>query len=315
MLRYILHDLEIFADDGTPLESARKDLLWILEGLVQRNQGYLAAHPDTPKLYQSGVRYSVPGQFDDGASPQVRIIREALDKYGISDPQVDAAVEEIRQMIGGEVFRDIPRLYARGHGDCDNIASARIAELRQVGIKAAPRLTWRRRADGGMTYHNLVLWPDGTEEDPSLILGMGGEAKAAERAEELRKNAERRQNFRAAARREAISRGFLKGVESVLGEFARGGDADERFRNRDLAHRGEQVRGGGGGGHHHHHHGGGGGWGWGPGWPYGYGIDWGPSGGDGGVIIIDDYAMDEGHFEIYDPAFKQLGIEPYTKSH
>jgi len=31
----------------------------------------------------------------------------------------------------------------------------------------------------------------------------------------------------------------------------------------------------------------------------------------GGVIIIDDYAIDEGHFEIYDPVFKQLGIEPY----
>jgi len=31
----------------------------------------------------------------------------------------------------------------------------------------------------------------------------------------------------------------------------------------------------------------------------------------GGVIIVDDYAIDKGHFDIYDPVFKHLRIEPY----
>ena len=30
----------------------------------------------------------------------------------------------------------------------------------------------------------------------------------------------------------------------------------------------------------------------------------------GGVLIIDDYAIDDGHFEVYDPVLRDLGIEP-----
>ena len=39
------------------------------------------------------------------------------------------------------------------------------------------------------------LWPDGSSEDPSLLLGMGGAAKAKERHEEERKLAERMVDF------------------------------------------------------------------------------------------------------------------------
>ncbi len=86
--------------------------------------------------------------------------------------------------------------------NCDNVASWRVAELRQAGIQARPWMTKRTRPDGGTTYHALVQWPPfgagnlgneskWTSEDPSLLLGMGGASRTAERAEEIRKNKER----------------------------------------------------------------------------------------------------------------------------
>jgi hypothetical protein len=65
-------------------------------------------------------------------------------------------------------------------------------------------MTKRARFGGGTTYHALVSWPPDrrggyrTSEDPSLLLGMGGADRAADRAEEIRKNAERCNMARAA---------------------------------------------------------------------------------------------------------------------
>lgn len=95
--------------------------------------------------------------------------------------------------------------------NCDNVASWRAAELRELGIRAQPYITWRRRPDGGMTYHVIVRWPDGTAEDPSLLLGMGGAAKEQDRREEERKLAERMVDFI-----EGIK--AKKYVETVFGE-------------------------------------------------------------------------------------------------
>jgi hypothetical protein len=50
-----------------------------------------------------------------------------------------------------------------------------------------------------MIYHAIVQWPDGSSEDPSLILGMGGASRADDRREEIRKNAERWGNYMTAA--------------------------------------------------------------------------------------------------------------------
>lgn len=75
--------------------------------------------------------------------------------------------------------------------NCDNVAAWRVAELRELGIEAKPYITWRRRKDGGMTYHVIVLWPDGSSEDPSLLLGMGGEGRTPDREQEEAKLAER----------------------------------------------------------------------------------------------------------------------------
>ena len=105
--------------------------------------------------------------------------------------------------------------------NCDNLAAWRVAELRQGRIPARPYMTKRRRFDGGVTYHALVIWPSlaelcrlglipaallrgrddvdyETSEDPSLLLGMGGARRIRDRAEEIRKNRERCDLLRAA---------------------------------------------------------------------------------------------------------------------
>jgi hypothetical protein len=191
-LRYVLFDTSLF-ERGSDERQARTNLTWLLESLTQLDQAYLKDHPDTPRLYNSGVVYSAPQQFN-GDCDEVRILKSALGVKAIV-PEVAAALDSVQQVMGGERFRDIGRIIERGSTDCDGIAAFRAAELRQAGIQASPYITWRQRPDGGWTYHVLVRWPgQGDEddkrliEDPSLLLGMGGEARAADRQVEIEKN-------------------------------------------------------------------------------------------------------------------------------
>lgn len=201
-LRYVLFDLTLFSR-GDDKQESRNDLLWLLEALTKRDQQYLNDHPGTPLLYQSGVTYERPLQFQ-GECPEVALLRRALRGMD-SDPQVSAALETVQAVLGGERFRDIGRIIENGSGDCDNVSAWRAAELRQQGIKASPYITWRKRADGGYTYHVVVRWPDNTIEDPSLLLGMGGPSRKADRDEEIRKNAERVEMAKKAARGKALT--------------------------------------------------------------------------------------------------------------
>lgn len=194
MLRYILVDTTMFsgADDT---EETRKDLCWWLEALTQRNQDYLKQRPTTPRLYKSGVTYAVPKQHD-GECEEVHVLRKALGGMA-RQKDVYRILEKMQAVFGGEHFCDIGRILEYGSIDCDGLACWRAAELRQEGIKARPYMTHRVTPFGQTIYHALVLWPPfgnvpyETSEDPSLLLGMGGPAKAAARAEEIRKNTER----------------------------------------------------------------------------------------------------------------------------
>ena len=197
MLRFVLFDLSLFAN-GTSQAEGRKDLGWLLEALTQRDQAYLKDHPNTPLLYKSGVVYERPAQFG-GECEEVVALKQALGSRA-KEPKLAEILDLIQQVLGGERFRDIGRIIEKGAADCDNVATWRAAELRQAGIKASPYITWKRRLDGGSTYHVLVRWPDNTLEDPSLLLGMGGESRAKDRQEEIRKNAERVQKALAAAK-------------------------------------------------------------------------------------------------------------------
>ena len=194
MLRHVLFDMAIFADEADR-ENSQKRVLWLLEALTCCNQLYLRNHPDTPLIYESGVKYVLPEQFAKAQLPELDTIKAFLLKKGAPDA-VMSAFDSITDMCGGgEHFREIPRIIENGGGDCDNLASWRAAELRELGINAKPYITWRKRPDGGTTYHVIVRWPDGSSEDPSLLLGMGGPARAFDKAKEEEKLGERLGEF------------------------------------------------------------------------------------------------------------------------
>jgi len=113
-----------------------------LETLCQINEWHHKQHK-LPILYRSGVRYEAepPGQ---------------------------------------EEWLDIITLLRKQKGDCEDIACARVAEIRHhLKIAAVPAIRWKNFQTGFnkivTLVHVLVLWPDGKIEDPSKVLGMGGE--------------------------------------------------------------------------------------------------------------------------------------------
>lgn len=194
MLRFVLFDLTCFdpADDRVQTE---KDLCWLMEALVQRNQDYLRQRPSTPRLYKSGVKWTPPQQLS-GDIDEVSILKKALGPAARRG-DVRRVLDKIQEALGGEHFCDIGRIMELGGIDCDGLACWRVAELRQAGIQARPFMTSRERPMGGRTYHALVIWPPfgpynyETSEDPSLLLGMYQPERAADRMLELQHNAER----------------------------------------------------------------------------------------------------------------------------
>lgn len=93
-------------------------------------------------------------------------------------PLYDSGVFYKQEPPGEEEWLDIPTLYKQGFGDCEDLACARVAELQFDGIPAVPCIRHKRfeTPKGPMTIiHVLTLWPDGSIEDPSKVLGMQGE--------------------------------------------------------------------------------------------------------------------------------------------
>ena len=133
MLNDVLFKVKLFERENEK-DNSRRRLLWLLEALCQVNKIWLEQHPETPQLYESGVVYEIEK---------------------------------------GEIFRDIPNIMADGHGDCDCLASWRVAELQDIGIAARPYIKWRKEGDRWI-YHAVVWLPGNQIEDPSLALGMGG---------------------------------------------------------------------------------------------------------------------------------------------
>ncbi len=195
---------------GITLPFATKDerthsehvLKWLLGTVCQLNYLYLTRHPETPLLYNSGVRYTPPDQssappVDAGKLRQIFSILQSMGQK----PEIGQMVG--RLVRGAEVFLDIPNLYQRKRGDCNELVPVRVAELWRAGIAASPLLVKPLpNSQGGLTYHVVVTYlEDGSYEDPSLILGMGGKSRTAERKEEIRKNRERLGNYISEAQR------------------------------------------------------------------------------------------------------------------
>jgi hypothetical protein len=85
-------------------------------------------------------------------------------------------------------WHDIPTLLREGFGDCKDLAAYRVAELKHyynIDVKPCIKrklIEYPMIDKNGSRYyqpvwliHVMVLWPDGRIEDPSKILGMGGE--------------------------------------------------------------------------------------------------------------------------------------------
>lgn len=72
---------------------------------------------------------------------------------------------------GQEVWQSIPALFARGEGDCVDLATARVAQLPKT-VRATARLQEEGpNQTGGTLYHVVVATKNGIE-DPSRKLGM-----------------------------------------------------------------------------------------------------------------------------------------------
>ena len=116
-------------------ESRRESLQALADCVHRLNVDFLRAHPDFPRLFDSGVRY-------DREPTSVR-----------------------------EEFCTIPVVYDQGWGDCDDIAPWRSAELVvRRGIHARPLVV----RSSPRAWHVIVETPHG-REDPCIRLGMGSE--------------------------------------------------------------------------------------------------------------------------------------------
>lgn len=122
---------------GVPREYAEYYLLYALEALCRANMKWLEMYPDTPYLYESGVRYAP----EDGT----------------------------------EEWCDIPTILEKRAVDCEDLACYRIAELRmRKRVRCRPFIRWRYRLYHVLV---AIPRPNGRLiiEDPSKRLGMNGE--------------------------------------------------------------------------------------------------------------------------------------------
>ncbi len=117
-----------------PVDAQANVLAAMLQALVLADAEYLRAHPSTPPLYKSGVKY-------------------------------------LREQPGTDNWQDIPRTLELKTGDCEDLASWRTAELNAAGEAAHVELI--HFVEEGVTlFHVVVRRADGTKEDPSNLLGM-----------------------------------------------------------------------------------------------------------------------------------------------
>ena len=133
----------------------------LLDCVFQLNCLYLAAVPDCPPLYESGVRFRPEDRdCDDGTCQEER-------------------------------FCTIPVVLRARSGDCDDLAPWRAAELYvRHGVQARPEIV----QINPRSWHVVVRLPDGQVEDPSALLGMH-EYNAARRAQRAAKAGVRRRPF------------------------------------------------------------------------------------------------------------------------
>lgn len=101
---------------------------------------FVLAHFGLPDLYASGMRYQ-------------------RENYGSIYP---------------EDWRDPPAMLRAGGGDCEDLATYRVADLHRSGETRSRAVYLERPQPSGQgrLFHIIVERADGTLEDPSRMLGM-----------------------------------------------------------------------------------------------------------------------------------------------
>lgn len=113
------------------LITSEASLMEALEDLCAFNLAFLRLNPRLPDIYETNIRYQ-------------------------SEPP------------GQEDWLTYPVLIADKVGDCEDLACARVAKLRQRGEKKARPHLYHK----GHLWHVMVMRGNGELEDPSAALGM-----------------------------------------------------------------------------------------------------------------------------------------------
>jgi hypothetical protein len=168
-------------------------------------------------------------RIDPAKVPELKVY---LRKLGADEE----AISNVVRLLGGmEIFQGLQQLLKAKHGDCDRLTCARLAELWLAGIMAGPYLIPFPNDRGGTTYHAVVIYPDGSYEDPSVLCHMPGD-----RAGEIEKNLERHQNLVHAAADIMLVDGLgdedsLGAVIDAAGYMPRGGYMHPGFQGGRIA--------------------------------------------------------------------------------
>jgi hypothetical protein len=105
-------------------------------------------------------------------STNIDQLREAI-RAGIDVPRLYASGARYKR---SRIWRDLYATYANGGADCKSLTAIRLAELVVYGEDSDARAILRggpNKGGVGSRYHVLIQRSDGSEEDPSRILGMG----------------------------------------------------------------------------------------------------------------------------------------------
>lgn len=92
--------------------------------------------------------------------------RALLKLYGDIPALYEAGV--VYRPESPDEWESLDIVLARGYGDCEDLASWRAAELQEQGIEAIADV-YNVRPN---RWHAIVVYPDGSREDPSARLGM-----------------------------------------------------------------------------------------------------------------------------------------------
>lgn len=108
--------------------------------------------------------------LDAALSGLQRLAEAEMEASGGLVPLYESGARYVREPRGQERWLPPSEVLLRGHGDCEDLAAYRAAELRLTGEDDAAEARVVR--SGPRTWHAVVLRGDGSWEDPSAVLGM-----------------------------------------------------------------------------------------------------------------------------------------------